>query len=88
MMEDFFQSGHDFFNHLVDSFWASLPEQTADDLAHVKKTVLTSVRDGITSLIDEELECTDRHLENARRMREQYRQASAPESEPATGSAT
>ncbi len=72
-----------FFSYLIDSFWASLPEQTANDLAAFKKQVLNNLKDGISSLIDEELYWTDRHLENARRMREQYRRpAENPPSNP------
>jgi hypothetical protein len=60
------------FDYLIDSFWASLPEQTADELATFKKDVLKGIRSAVDSLVDTELECIDRHLENARRMREQY----------------
>jgi hypothetical protein len=71
-----------FFDYLLDSFWASLPEQTADDLAACKKDALNSVRNFVTSVIDDELSATDRRLENARRMREQYRQAAAEDAPP------
>lgn len=65
------------FSYLIDSFWASLPEKTADELSTFKKDVLTTVRDSIDRLIDEEIRSTERHLDNARRMREQYRQKEA-----------
>jgi DNA-binding transcriptional MocR family regulator len=71
-MDEFFQTGRNFVNHLVDSFWASLPEQTADDLAKCKKDALNGVKSFVDSVIDTEIKWTDRHLENARRMREQY----------------
>jgi hypothetical protein len=64
-------------DYLADSFWASLPEKTANDLANFKKDVLTRIRSGVDSLIDTEINWTDRRLENARRMREQYRQTEA-----------
>ncbi|MFN0084844.1 MAG: hypothetical protein ACKVX9_05610 [Blastocatellia bacterium] len=60
-------------NFLIDSFWASLPEKTADELGTFKKDVLLAIRDTVDQLIDTEIEQTDRHLENARKMREEYR---------------
>jgi hypothetical protein len=62
------------FYFLIDSFWASLPEKTADQLATFKKDVLRAVKESVDSCIDREIRWTDKHLENARRMREQYRQ--------------
>lgn len=59
-------------NYLIDSFWASMPEKTADQVASFKKDVLKGVRDALNWVIDEEVKWTDRHVENARRMREQY----------------
>jgi hypothetical protein len=70
------------FDYLIDSFWASLPEKTADELATFKKDVLLTIRDTVASLIDDEIACTDRHLENARRMRERYRPAGAADAPP------
>jgi hypothetical protein len=70
------------FDFLLDSFWASLPEKTADELATFKKDVLAAVRDTVSSLIDEEIAGTDRRLEHARRMREQYRQEAASDAPP------
>ncbi|MCI0336526.1 MAG: hypothetical protein L0226_03030 [Acidobacteria bacterium] len=70
------------FSYLVDSFYASLPEKTADDIGTFKKDVLRGIRDSITTWIDEEIELTDRHLENARRMRERHRQDEAEDTPP------
>lgn len=70
------------FDYLIDSFWASLPEQTADELATFKKDVLKGIRSAVDSLIDMELECTDRHLENAQRMRDQYSKSKADNASP------
>ena len=70
------------FDYLIDSFWASLPEQTADELATFKKDVLKGIRSAVDSLVDTELECIDRHLENARRMREQYGRPKADDASP------
>ncbi len=70
------------FDFLVDSFWASLPEKTADELATFKKDVLVAIRDTVSGLINDEIECTDRHLENARKMREQYRREEAADASP------
>jgi len=85
-MSEKYETGCSFLDHLIDSFWASLPEQTANDLADFKKGVLNRVKGGVTSVIDQEIYWTDRHLENARRMREQYKQppaAEAPSPNPA-----
>jgi hypothetical protein len=69
------------FDFLIDSCWASLPEKTADEIATFKKDVLTAIKDGVTWLIDQEIESTNRHVENARRMREQYKEPE-PEAPP------
>ena len=71
------------FYYLIDSFWASLPEKTADQLATFKKDVLKAVKDTVGLCLDREINMTDEHLENARRMREQYRQKRAEGSNPA-----
>ncbi len=84
-MSDIFEAAENFVDRLIDSFWAGLPEQTADDLAKFKKDVLTSIKSNVTSLVDHEINETDRHLENARRMREERRQRQhAPETPPAS----
>lgn len=62
------------FSYLIDSLWATLPEKTADDLATFKKDVLKGFKDSVDSFVDDEIRRTEEHLENARRMREQYRQ--------------
>ncbi len=67
------QTASDPLSYLIDSFWASLPEKTADELATFKKDVLKGFKSTVDSMIDKEIEWTDKHLENARRMREQYR---------------
>ncbi len=67
------------FNYVIDSFWASLPEKTADELATFKKDVLTGFRDSVNWMVDEQIKWIDRHIENARRMREQYHQEKAEE---------
>ncbi len=76
------QETWDPLNYLVDSFWASLPEKTADELATFKKDVLKGIKDTVDWAIDEEIKRTDHHLENARRMREQYRQREAEDAPP------
>jgi hypothetical protein len=70
-----------FLDYMVDTFWASLPEQTADDLAKCKKDALSWVKDTVTHLVDDEIKSTYRHVENARRMRETYRQTEPPAAE-------
>ena len=70
------------FDYLIDSFWASLPEQTADELATFKKDVLKGIRSAVDSMVDSEIALTDRHLENARQMREQYRKSKPENASP------
>jgi hypothetical protein len=61
-------------NLLIDTFWALLPEKTADELANLKKFALISARDTLSWVVTKEIEWTDKHLENARKMRERYQQ--------------
>ena len=70
------------FDYLMDSFWASLSEETADNLATFKKDVLKGIRSAVDRFVDEEINWTDQRLENARRMREQYRQPHAAAAPP------
>ena len=71
------------FDYLADAFWASLPEDSANCLADFKKRVLNGIKSGVDSFVDQEINETDRHLENARRMREEWRQKAAEsEGEP------
>ena len=72
-----------FLDYMVDTFWASLPEQAADDLAKCKKDALSWVKDTVSSLVEDEIKATNQHLENARRMRETYRQNEPPAAESA-----
>jgi hypothetical protein len=64
----------------IDSFWASLPEKTADELATFKKDVLKGFKDSVDSFVENEIRRTEAHLENARRMREQYSKEKPPPS--------
>lgn len=61
-------------NLLIDTFWALLPEKTADELANLKKFALISARDTLNFVVSKEIEWTDKHLDNARKMRERYQQ--------------
>ena len=67
------QTTRDPINLLIDSFWAVLPEKTADDLATFKKDVLKGIKDSVDWLIETEIEATSQHVENARRMREEWK---------------
>ncbi len=67
-----------FMDELTASFWAVMPEELANTVAGVKKDLLTSLRSTIDSMVDHDLACLDRNLENARRMREEWNQKSAP----------
>ncbi len=66
-------------NLLIDTFWALMPEKTASEIATFKKMALISVRDTLGWAVSKEIEWTDRHLENARKMRDQYREKPSEE---------
>lgn len=70
------------FSCLADSFWASLPEETANELADFKKRVLNGIKSTVDSVIDHEINRTNQRLENARRMREEHRRNSAEDAPP------
>jgi hypothetical protein len=70
------------FGYLADAFWASLPEESANELADFKKRTLGGIKSAVDSLIDREINATDRRLENARRMREEWRREDAEEEAP------
>ena len=58
-----------FLDHLAASAWSILPEETAASLAGIKKDFLTSLRSTIDSMVDHEINEMNRHLENARNLR-------------------
>lgn len=73
-----------FFDEIAASFWAIMPEDLANTVAGVKKDFLTGLRSTIDSMVDHDLNCLERHLEQARRMREEWnREAAAPAGEAA-----
>ena len=76
------QTVYDPFNYLADAFWASLPEESANELADFKKRVLNGIKSAVDSIVDHEINATDRHLDNARRMREQYERKAADDAPP------
>jgi hypothetical protein len=59
------------FGDFFSSLWAILPEATADDLAKFKKDVLTGIKTVVNTLIDDEIVCMERHVANARKIREE-----------------
>jgi hypothetical protein len=67
------------FDYLATAFWASLPEESANELADFKKRVLNGIKSAVDSVVDHEVNATDERLENARRMREEWRQKEAEE---------
>ncbi|MEP7271152.1 MAG: hypothetical protein ABI882_06585 [Acidobacteriota bacterium] len=73
----------DFFEYLADSFWASLPPETAESLAKCKKDSLTWIKDTVTCFVEHEISKTEEHLKNAQRMRDAY-----PKSEPPAADAS
>jgi hypothetical protein len=70
------------FDYLADAFWASLPEESANELADFKKRVLKGIKSAVDSMVDHEINTTDSRLENARRMREEWRREAAEEEAP------
>jgi hypothetical protein len=70
------------FDYLADAFWASLPEESANDLADFKKRVLKGIKSAVDSIVDHEINTTDSRLENARRMREEWRREAAEQEPP------
>jgi hypothetical protein len=76
------QTACDPFDYFADAFWASLSEETANDLANIKKRALNGIKSAVDSMIDHEINATDRHLENARRMREEWGRKAAGEEAP------
>lgn len=67
-----------FMDELAASFWAVMPEEMANTVAGVKRDLLMSLRSTIDSVVDHDLSCLDRNLENARRMRTEWNRKSAP----------
>jgi hypothetical protein len=65
------------FDYLANAFWASLPEESANELADFKKRILNGFKSAVDSIVDHEVNATDSRLENARRMREEWRQKAA-----------
>ena len=66
------ESEGNFFDYLVESFWASLPEETAASYAQCKKDGLTWIKATVTSLVDTELNQTEEHMKNAQKMRDAH----------------
>ena len=69
----------DFLDNAIASVWACLPEEAADNLATFKKDVLKGFRGAVDSFVDTAVANTDRHLENARRKREEWKANCATE---------
>lgn len=76
-MEAEYESPFQGLNYLIDSFWAAIPEKTADDIAKFKKDVLNRVKDAVDTIIEDEIKWIDVHVENARRMRSNYQRPAA-----------
>ena len=74
----------DFLDEVIDSCWACLPEEAANNLATFKKDVLKGFRSAVDSFVDTAIANTERHVENARKIREEWRAECAAEasSEP------
>lgn len=73
-----------FMDELTASLWAILPDEMANTVAGVKKDFLTSLRSTIDSMVDHDLACLERNLENARHIREEWkRKATPPEADAA-----
>ena len=65
--------------NLLDDFfasvWAAMPESTANTIAGIKKDFLNGLKSTIDSMVDQEINCLDRHLENARQKRAETHQS-------------
>lgn len=61
----------DAFDQFNASLWACLPEETANDIAKFKRDVLTGIKSCVDTLIDENIKSMERHLEMARKIREE-----------------
>ena len=61
----------DALDHFNASLWACLPEETANDIAKFKRDVLTGIKSCVDTLIDENIKSMERHLEMARKIREE-----------------
>jgi hypothetical protein len=72
-----------FLDCLVESFWASLPEETAESYAQCKKDTLTWVKSTVSSFVDHEINRTEEHLRNAKKMRDEHCQAGPPAADDA-----
>ena len=59
-MQTEYESPFQGLNYLIDSFWAAMPEKTADDIAKFKKDVLTRVKDAATDIDDDHDRCMSR----------------------------
>jgi hypothetical protein len=70
------------FDYLAVAFWASLPEDSANELADFKRRVLNGIKSAVDSIVDREINATDRRLEDARRMREERRRKAAEDEAP------
>ena len=57
------------FGELISSFWALLPEQTANDVATFKKDVLTGIKSVVDTIIEQEIKLMESHVEMARDIR-------------------
>lgn len=71
-------SGGDFFDFMAESFWATLPEDAAANLAKCKTDSLSWIRDAVTSVINDEIKRTEEHLRNAQKMREAHCKSESP----------
>jgi hypothetical protein len=82
-MTDNNQYEGNFFDFLVESFWASLPEETAASYAQCKSDSLTWVKSAVSSFVDHEINRTVEHLKNAKKMRDEWCQAEPPAADDA-----
>jgi hypothetical protein len=72
------------FGELISSFWALLPEQTANDVAKFKKDVLIGIKSVVDSVIDTEINLMERHVEMARDIRARWDREEAAYDTPPT----
>lgn len=68
------------FGELISSFWALLPEQTANDVANFKKDVLTGIKTVVDTVIEQEIKLMESHVAMARDIRASWAKDCAEES--------
>src|SRR5262245_53668317 len=70
------------FDYLADTFWASLPEESANELADFKKRVLKGIKSAVDSMVGYESTPADSRLQNAGGTPEEWAEEAAQAEDP------